>query len=185
MSCRRSRRPSSRSLIDLSSGSHPGLIGAADDEGMETHTRREPKPLNLVEVVRVLVLVQGAILVASTLESALFMGFVGPIALPGVIVTGLFAGVTLATAAGLGRRARWARRLTIVAEVGVFLGGLVDLTMALLMTHALLGLVPLLTRLVAPAAVIVLLRRRAVRASFVRIPPPPVAEVPALEGATL
>jgi len=158
---------------------------APDDAGMETDSRREPEPLDLVEVIRALVLVHGAILVASTLEAALFLAFVGPIAIPTVVVTGLFAVLTLATAAGLGRRARWARHLTIVAEAVVFLGGLVDLVLAILMTHAPLGPVPLLTRLVAPAAAIVLLRRPAVRGSFVRIPPPPVPEVPALEGATL
>ncbi len=121
---------------------------------------------DLVEVVWILVFMQGTILIASTLEAFLFLAAFGPAATPSALLTGAAAVLTLVTAAGVGRRARWARRWTLPAEAGVFLGGSIDLALALLLTGAPLGLVPVITRLVVPVAVIKLLRRPSVKAAF-------------------
>jgi hypothetical protein len=127
---------------------------------------------DIVEVVRVLVLMQGAVLVATTIEAALFGIAFGPAAGPAFLFTAAAALLTLATARGLGRRRRWARRLTIVAETVVLAGGLIELGLALALTGAASGLVPILTRVVVPIVVIVALREPSARSSFALNAPP-------------
>jgi hypothetical protein len=133
---------------------------------------------DLVEVVRVLVLMQGAILVATTIEAAIFGLAFGPASRPAVLLTAGAAILTLTTARGLGRRRRWARRLTIIAEIGVLAGGLLELGLALAFTGAAIGIVPILTRLVVPIIVIVALREPATRSSFGPIAPPSSVAIP-------
>jgi hypothetical protein len=130
---------------------------------------------DLVEVVRVLVLMQGAILVATTIEAALFGLAFGPSTAPGVLFTAGAAVLTLAASRGLGRRKRWARRLTIGAELMILAGGLLELGLSVLLVGAAFGVVPSLTRLVVPIVAIVALREPAARASFGLISPPPPA----------
>jgi hypothetical protein len=138
-------------------------MGGPDDGGME---RTSGQTGDLVEVVRVLVLMQGAILVATTIEAALFSVAFGPAAGPAVLLTGGAAVLTLATSRGLGRRRRWARRLTVGAECAVLAGALLELALSLLLAGAAFGVVPTLTRLVVPIIVIVLLREPVARESF-------------------
>jgi len=124
----------------------------------------------ILELARVLVLLQGAILVATTLEALLWASFFGPTAGPSIILSGGAATLTLAAAWALGRPAglvkRLARRWTLIAETGVILLALVDLGLAVAIAGIPFGLVPALTRLAIPSAVIVLLRRPTVRASL-------------------
>ncbi len=115
---------------------------------------------DLVEVAHLLVLVQGAILVARTIEAVFFLAFTGPAAAVSLGLTAAAAVLTLATVAGLARGSRRARRWTLVAEVGVVAVTVVDLLLALVMTGEPLGPVELLVGLALPAAVIVLLRAR-------------------------
>jgi hypothetical protein len=122
-----------------------------------------PAPLartDLRAVAHILVLVQGAILVARTLEAIVFLAFVGPASSVSLGLTAGAALLTLATAAGLARGSARARRWTLVAESGVLLVGLVDLAFAWLMTGEPLGPVGLLGGLVVPAVVVAILRRR-------------------------
>lgn len=112
------------------------------------------------DVAHILVLLQGAILVARTGEAALFLAVTGTSALASLGLTAGAAVLTLATAAGLARGSVRARRWTLIAEAGVLSIGTVDLALALVMTGEPLGPVGLLVELAVPAAVIVLLRRR-------------------------
>jgi hypothetical protein len=128
--------------------------------------RKTPRPDDLVEVVRVLVLMQGAVLVATTIEASLFGLAFGSATGPAVLLTAGAALLTLATARGLGRRRRWARRVTIVAESGVLAGGLLELGLSMLVSGTSFGIVPTLTRLVVPIFAIVALREPAARVSF-------------------
>lgn len=115
---------------------------------------------DLWEVVHVLVLVQGAILVARTIEAVFFLAFTGAAVAVSLGLTAAAAVLTLVTVAGLARRSRRARRWTLIAESCVIAVALVDLVLDLVMTGELLGPVELLTRLALPAAAIALLRTR-------------------------
>lgn len=118
-----------------------------------------PLRADLMEVAHVLVLIQGAVLVAGTLEAVVFLTFAGAAGGISLALTAGAAMLTLATAAGLARGSRPARRWTLLAESGVLAVGIVDLVLALLMTGEALAPVPLLGGLVVPAAVIAILRR--------------------------
>jgi hypothetical protein len=138
-----------------------------------------PRSRDLLEVVRVLVVLQAAVLVASTLEGLVFLAAFGPTAGPTVALTGLAAVITFAVASGIGRRSARARRITLLAEGGILLVAAVDLALSLLMTGTPLPLVPTIVRLVLPLAVIAILRDPEVRAGFMSVPaapaPPAVA----------
>jgi hypothetical protein len=123
-------------------------------------TRQPTNATDLVEVAHILVLLQGAILVARTIEAAFFLAFAGAASVVSLGVTASAAVLTLATAAALSRGSRRARRWTLIAESGVIVVGVVDLLLALAMTSEPLGPVELIVGLAIPAAVIVLLRRR-------------------------
>ena len=115
---------------------------------------------DLVEVAHLLVLVQGAILVARSIEAVFFLAFTGAAAAVSLGLTAAAAVLTLATAAGLARGSRRARRWTLIAETGVVAVTVVDLVLAMVMTGEPLGPVELLVGLALPAAVIALLRAR-------------------------
>jgi hypothetical protein len=152
-------------------------MGDGDARRMDTLTLATAKPASpvershsdLVDLLRVLVLVQGGLALLSTVEVLLWMlfsgGSAGPLG-PTALITASLATATLAIAAGLRRRSRIARWGAFVIEAGIILVFLVDLGLALFMAHRALELVPILTRLVLPLAVIVLLRNRSVRADF-------------------
>lgn len=112
-----------------------------------------------LEMVAVLVMVQGAILVGATVDALLFLSFTGPAGGPAVVVTAACAAATLLTAAALAGGSQLARRVTFVAEALVLLTGLVDLALALALAGGPPPLATVLTRLVLPATVLALLRR--------------------------
>lgn len=116
-------------------------------------------PAGPLAVARAIVLVQGAVLVALTIEAAVFAAAFGPGAGAGVVVTALAAVLTLVTAVGLGRGARLAERWTVIAESAVLATGVLDLALALILTGSPVGPVVILTRFVAPLVVIALVRR--------------------------
>jgi len=124
----------------------------------------------MVELVCVLVLLQGGFVLLSTVE-VLVVGLsttsLGPLG-PSMLLTAATACATLALVAGLRRRSHVARWLVMAGEAVVIVGALVDLGLAVFMTGAALGLVPILTRLALPALVIVLLRRDRVPAGRAR-----------------
>ncbi len=136
---------------------------------------------SLIEVVRILVLLQGAIALTSALEAAILgAAFAGPATLSLVLTAG-GALLTLGMAAALGRRARWSRRLVIWLEIGWVLAAVVDLALAVFLARRPLEPVAILSRLVLPLAIVYVLRRPAVRAAFAA---PPAGEPAVPEGAT-
>ncbi len=126
---------------------------------------RHPVPGSIVDVARVLVLVQGAVAVTAALEVTAWAAFGMPVG-PVLILTGGAAVLTLLLAAGLGRRSRAARRLVILAELAWIGMATVDLVLALALAQRLLEPVALLTRFIMPLAVLRLLRRPAARLEF-------------------
>ncbi len=137
-----------------------------DGEGMETTSPTPAMDTSVLGVVRVLLLIQGGIALLSTLEVAVAGMAVGPAVAPLVALNLLAAVLTLAAARGVARRSRRSRRLAISLEWIVLLFAIVDLLLALVLAQRSLELVPLLTRVALPFAVIRLLRRREIRAEF-------------------
>ena len=139
---------------------------------MDRHPSHE-----LLEVARALLLLQGAILVATTIE-ALFWGFVFPGGGASVLTSGIAAVAILVPRARLRTDRRWPRRLVYVVEGLTVALMAVDVGLAIALTRALPPVVAILTQLVLPIAVITLLRRSARAGSM------PSAPLPALEAAS-
>jgi hypothetical protein len=140
-------------------------------------TTRRPAD-ELLDLVRVLLLLQGSILVATTIE-ALIWGVIFPGGGTAVLMSGVSAVVILVARTRLRADRRWARRLVYVVE-GVTLAAItVDIALAIALTHAFPPVVALLTQLVLPLSVVTLLRRSA-GAAAAPIPPSTVAALEAL-----
>lgn len=137
-----------------------------DGYGMETTHPAPAMDTSVLGVVRVLLLVQGGIAVLSTLEVAIAVFAVGPAVAPLVLLNVLAAILTLVAARGVARRSRRSRRLAISLEWIVLIFAVLDLALALFLAKRSLELVPVLTRLVLPLAVVRMLRRRDIRAEF-------------------
>ena len=112
----------------------------------------------LLDVVRVLLLLQGAILIANTLEAGLFaIAFSGGLT-PTVLMTAAAAIAVLLSRARLDRGGR-ARRTVYVVE-GIVLAMLgIDTALSLIVTHAAVPPVAILTRFVLPLSILALLGR--------------------------
>lgn len=125
-----------------------------------TSSREAPFPPGeeALEIVRVLLLVQGAILVATTIEALVWnLAFAaGGVAM---VMSAAAATALFVARARLRTAGRGTRRLIYLVEGLLLAGLLVDTVLALVVTRALPPAVALLTRLVIPVAVIVLLRR--------------------------
>lgn len=123
---------------------------------------KNPTPSNQqswLEILWALVLLQGGILVLSSVES-LFVNALFGFSLIGVLVLTVGGAiVTLRAARGLRLRKRWARRVTLVAEWFVLTIGVLEVGASIAIPGASAGLVPIITRIVVPIAVLVLLRR--------------------------
>jgi hypothetical protein len=140
-------------------------------------TTRRPAD-DLLEVARALLLLQGAILIATTTEAlvwaAVFPGASGSPAL----MSGAAAVVILVGRIRLGVDRRWARRLVYLVEGFVLLTATIDVAIGLALAHALPPMVALLTQVALPIAVIALLRGSARRPRAAATP-----SIPVLEGA--
>ncbi len=121
---------------------------------MGTESRRTD---DLLDVARVLLLLQGCILVATTIESVAWGAVFGA---SGTALLSAASAVTILVARIRLRPDRgWPRRLIFVVEyvtVSVFVIGIV---LSLVLAHALPPLLALITQLLLPIAVITLLRR--------------------------
>ena len=107
---------------------------------------------------RLLITLQAAVLITATVE-ALILGSILGGAQPATLgLTGGSAALALLAAWGLGRRARWARRLTILGESFVLLTAAVDVLLALALIHGLPPLMTLISGGLVPLAVLALLR---------------------------
>ena len=141
------------------------LIGGGEHRRMQdtqrlqdvTEVIRAPRG-GAAEVVGVLLLVQGAILVATAIE-ALFWSLAFPGAGGGPFLLSASAAVALLVARARLRPERsWSRRAVLVVE-GVILVSLgIDASLAVFITHAAPPAVAIATRLIIPVAVIALLR---------------------------
>lgn len=153
-----------------SSSGHLSLICRVDHRGMDT-TRRPTD--ELLDVARVLLLVQGAVLVATTIE-ALFWTLVFPGAAGTPFLMSAAAAVLVLVA---GRRLRadrpWTRRTAYVIETVILVNLVIDLALAVVITGAVPPIVALLTRFVLPLCVIALLRQ-STRATVARVAASPL-----------
>jgi hypothetical protein len=129
---------------------------------------QRPDPNDLLDVARVLLLLQGAILVATTIEAAIF-----GLAFPGgggtVLVSGVTAAALLVARARLRTDRRRSRRIVYIVEANKVVPFVVDIGLALVLADALPPAVAILTQLVLPLSVITLLRRSA-RAATAPLP---------------
>ena len=123
---------------------------------------------DLLDVVRALLLLQGAILVATTIESAIWSGFF-PAGRGAVLISGAAAVTIFFARARLRADRRWLRRIIYLFEGSILALFVVDIALAALLTHALPPVVAILTQLVLPVSVIAILRRTA-RALTATIP---------------
>lgn len=121
---------------------------------------------SIVDIARLLVFVQAAIAVTMVFEASIGGLLAGPAAVFVVAPTLMAAVLMLWLARGVGRRSRGARRIIILVEVVILLLAAVDLLLAIALAQRTLEMVPLLTRVVLPVAVIRLLRRPQSRVEF-------------------
>lgn len=119
----------------------------------------------LVDVARVLVLVQASIAVVSLVE-VLVVGATGAPLAPIILLNLAFAVGLLVLTRGIGRRSRRARTVLLGLEVTVLVLAAVDVLLSLLLAHRLIELVPTITRIAIPYAVFRLLRTPAARSEF-------------------
>ena len=116
---------------------------------------------DFLDVARVLLLLQGSILVATTIESAIWsLAFPGAAAVP-FILSGGAAMVILVARARLRSDRRWTRRLVYGVEGFTLAFLALDLALAIALTGTPPPAVALLTRFVLPVSVIYLVRQSA------------------------
>jgi hypothetical protein len=119
---------------------------------------------DLLDLARVLLLFQGAILVATTLEALIWAAvFPGPGGVP-VLLSAASAAAVLVGRARLRADRRGTRRLLYAIE-GFILGTqLIDVGLSIALAHSIPPLVALLTQVALPLAVATTLRRAALAA---------------------
>jgi len=116
---------------------------------------------DLLDVARVLLLVQGAILIATTIEALLWsFVFAGAAGAP-VWFSGAAATTILVARARLRADRRRTRRIVYAVEGLILVSLAIDAALAVALAGALPPVVALLTQLVLPVSVILLLRRSA------------------------
>jgi len=141
-----------------SSSGNGALIQRLDTSLMDTN-RREAD--DLLDIARVLLLVQGAILVATTIEALVWgMAFAGASGLP-VLLSGGAAVLILVGRARLQAGRSRSRRFVYAVEGFTLAFFALDLVLAIALTGTPPPAVALLTRFVLPVSVIYLLRRSA------------------------
>ena len=122
--------------------------------------------LTTLGVLRILVLVQGAIAVVAAVQVLAVGAFLGAPLLVLILLGTGAAVLTLALGAAVVRRSRKARRILVILEVLWMIGAAVDLLLSLFLAKRGLGIVASLTRIVLPYAIFRTLRRPYVRAEF-------------------
>jgi hypothetical protein len=122
---------------------------------------------------------QGAILVATTIEALVWAAFFPGASATPAVMSGASAVVILVARSRLRTDRRWARRLVYLVEGLILLTAAINVAIGLALAHALPPMVALLTQIVLPIAVAALLRRAA------RHPRPATALIGSvLEGAS-
>ena len=116
---------------------------------------------DLLDIARALLLLQGAVLLATTIEALVWGTAFGGSAGPSFLLSAASATVILVARVRLRAGRAWSRRLVYAVE-GLILATLaIDTVLAVALTQSLPPLVALLTRFVLPVSVIALLRRSA------------------------
>jgi hypothetical protein len=147
-----------------SSSGHLSLISHVDHRRMNT-TRRHTD--ELLDVARVLLLLQGAVLVATTIEALIWsLVFPGAAGTP-FLMSAAAALLVLVASARLRADRSWTRGSVYVVETVILVNLVIDLALAVVVTGHVPPLVALLTRFVLPLSVIGLLRQSA-RATVAR-----------------
>ena len=112
-----------------------------------------------MEVVWALVLLQGGFLTATAIESLVVNLGSGFVLLPSLVLTIGAATLTFLVARGLRNRRRWARRTAMVSESFVLAFGLLEVVATVALTGGLPGIVPIVTGVAIPVAVMIFLRK--------------------------
>lgn len=138
-------------------------IDAADvtpyDRVMTSQTQIRTADDSVINVVRILVLIQGGIAFVSTLEVGFVTALTGGVTIVPLVATALAALITLQLSRGLRRGSPRARKYTIKIEKLIVSIAVIELLLTLFLARSLPGPVPFLTRLVLPITVIRLLRQ--------------------------
>ncbi len=114
---------------------------------------------DLVDVVRVLLLLQGAILIAATIEATVWgVLFAGGAGVP-TLMSGVAAAILLIARLRVRPDRRRIRRLVYVVECLILATFMIDAALAIALAHALPPVAAVLTNCVLPFAVVWLLRR--------------------------
>ncbi|HEY9326018.1 MAG TPA: hypothetical protein VIS26_05560 [Candidatus Limnocylindria bacterium] len=122
---------------------------------MDTNRRHTDE---LLDVARVLLLVQGAVLFATTIEALIWsLIFPGAAGTP-FLMSAVAAVLVLVAGARLRADRSWMRRILYVVETVILVNLVIDLALAVVITGHVPPIVALLTRFVLPLAVIGLLR---------------------------
>jgi len=157
--------------MERSCSGNAALIQRPKNQLMDT-TRRPTD--DFLDVARALLLLQGSILVATTIEAVIWgMAFAGAAATP-FLLSGGAAVVILVARARLRADRHWTRRLVYGVEGFTLAFFALDLALAIALTGTPPPAVGILTRFVLPVSVIFLLRQSA-RATAVPIPRSTVA----------
>jgi hypothetical protein len=119
-----------------------------------------------ISVARILLLVQGAIATVTVVEAAVFGTAFGAPLSAALLFTGVGAGITLWLAAAVVRRSRRARKVALIFQGFWLAFAAIDVLLAGFLVQRSLELVPMLSRVVLPVAIIALLEQRSVRAWF-------------------
>ena len=123
-------------------------------------TARRPAD-DLLEVAKVLLLLQGALLVATTIEALVWAVFFPGASGSPALMSGWAAIAILFARVRMRSDRRWSRKLVYFVEGLVLLTAAIDVAIGLALAHALPPIVALLTQIALPIAVIALLRRSA------------------------
>lgn len=164
-------------LMKGSCSSHATLIQPTHDELM---TKSDRSAEDLLDVARVLLLVQGSILIATTIEAVVWSAaFAGAAGLPAVMSGAVTAAILVARARLRADRS-WTRRLVYGVEGVILAAFAIDAALAVALIGAYPPAVAFLTRLFVPISVILLLRDSA----RPRVAPAVPNTVAALEGVS-
>jgi len=135
---------------------HATLIERVEDRPVET-TRRPAD--DLLDVARALLLLQGSILVATTIEALVWAIFFPGASGSPAVMSGAAAVAILIGRTRLRADRRWARRIVFLVEGVILLTATINVAIELALAHGLPPMVALLTQIVVPVSVIALLRR--------------------------
>jgi len=121
-------------------------------------TTRRPSD-DFLDIARALLLLQGSILVATTIEALVWAIFFPGASGSPAVMSGAAAVAILIGRTRLRVDRRWARRLVFLVEGLILLTATINVAIELALAHGLPPMVAALTQIVLPVSVIALVRR--------------------------